>query len=86
MDKKSKRAATLIIFLCWAAYTAAYIGRLNFNAYIEPIRDQIGAMKTELGLISVTRRKPPEYKKGKPHKVFPNVLGQNFTCDEINTR
>ena len=23
MDKKSKRAATLIIFLCWAAYTAA---------------------------------------------------------------
>ena len=52
MDKKSKRAATLIIFLCWAAYTAAYIGRLNFNAYIEPIRDQIGAMKTEMGLVS----------------------------------
>ena len=43
-------------------------------------------MNTELGLMSVTRRKPPEYKKGKPHKVFPNVLGQNFTCDEINTR
>lgn len=52
MDKKSKRAATLIIFLCWAAYTAAYIGRLNFNAYIEPIRDQIGASKTEMGLVS----------------------------------
>ena len=52
MDKKSKRATTLIIFLCWAAYTAAYIGRLNFNAYIEPIRDQIGASKTEMGLVS----------------------------------
>ncbi len=52
MDKKAKQTSTIIIFLCWAAYTAAYIGRLNFNAYIEPIRDQIGATKTEMGLVS----------------------------------
>ncbi len=52
MDKKAKQTSTMIIFLCWAAYTAAYIGRLNFNAYIEPIRDQIGATKTEMGLVS----------------------------------
>jgi transposase InsO family protein len=43
-------------------------------------------MNTELGLMSVTRRKAPEYKKGKPHKVFPNVLKQDFSCDEINTK
>ncbi len=43
-------------------------------------------MNTELGLMSVTRRKLPEYRKGKPHKVFPNVLEQDFSCDEINTK
>jgi len=52
MTKNSKRTQTAVILLCWAAYTAAYIGRLNFNAYIEPIRDQLGASKTELGLVS----------------------------------
>ena len=52
MDKKAKRTWALVIFLCWAAYTAAYLGRLNFNAYIEPIRDRLGASKTELGLVS----------------------------------
>ena len=52
MDAKLKRENKLIIFLCWAAYTAAYIGRLNLNAYIEPIRDQLGASKSELGLVS----------------------------------
>jgi OPA family glycerol-3-phosphate transporter-like MFS transporter len=52
MGKSEKRASVLIIALCWAAYTVAYIGRLNLNAYIEPIRDQLGASKTELGLVS----------------------------------
>ncbi len=52
MSKENKRTHTVVILLCWAAYAAAYIGRLNFNAYIEPIRDQLGATKTELGLVS----------------------------------
>ena len=52
MKAKNNRPQAVIIVLCWAAYTAAYIGRLNFNAYIEPIRDQIGATKTEMGLVS----------------------------------
>lgn len=43
-------------------------------------------MNVELGLMSVTRRKPPEYRKGKAHKVFPNLLEQDFYCDEINTK
>ena len=43
-------------------------------------------MNTELGLRSVVRRKRPEYRKGKPHKIFPNILEQDFYCDEINTK
>ena len=52
MDKKTKKAAQLIIFLCWAAYTAAYIGRLNYNAYIVEIISQLGATKSDAGLVS----------------------------------
>ena len=36
----------------------------------------------ELGLRSVTRRKKPEYRKGNTHKVFPNLLNQNFKTDK----
>lgn len=43
-------------------------------------------MNTEMGLISVVRRKKPGYKKSRPHKVFRNILEQDFTCDEINTK
>ena len=43
-------------------------------------------MNQELGIKSVTRRKRPEYRKGTAHKVFPNLLEQDFACDEINTK
>ena len=49
---ESKKHDNRVILLCWAAYTVAYIGRLNLNAYIEPMRDQLGFSKTELGLVS----------------------------------
>ncbi len=52
MIKDNKKSANITIILCWLAYTVAYLGRLNLNAYIEPIRDQLGATKTELGLVS----------------------------------
>ncbi len=52
MKKHTQKSSVLIIALSWLAYTVAYTGRLNFNAYIEPIRDQLGATKTELGLVS----------------------------------
>ena len=38
-------------------------------------------MNTELGLFSVTRRHKPGYRKGAAHKVFENLLKQNFTVD-----
>ena len=38
----------------------------------------------ELGLRSITRRKKPDYKKGKASKVFPNLLNQNFVTESKN--
>ena len=51
MKNQTKHAQNLTIALSWLAYAAAYIGRLNFNSYIEPIRDQLGATKTQMGLV-----------------------------------
>lgn len=36
--------------------------------------------------MSVTRRKRPEYRKETAHKVFPNILEQDFDSNEINTK
>ncbi len=47
----SKRENT-IIFICWLAYTAAYVGRLNFNASIVAIISDLGVTKAEAGLVS----------------------------------
>ncbi|MBQ5968914.1 MAG: MFS transporter [Clostridia bacterium] len=52
MKKQIGRGESLTIFLCWLVYTAAYVGRYNFVAYLEPIRDQIGAQKEALGLVT----------------------------------
>ena len=41
-----------IIFICWLAYTAAYVGRLNFNASIVAIISDLGVTKAEAGLVS----------------------------------
>ena len=38
-------------------------------------------MNCELKLFSVTRRHKPGYRKGAAHKVFENLLKQNFTVD-----
>ncbi len=47
-NKKENR----IIFICWLAYTAAYVGRLNFNASIVAIVSDLGVTKAEAGLVS----------------------------------
>jgi transposase InsO family protein len=38
----------------------------------------------ELGLKSIVRRKKPGYTKGTAHKVFPDLLNQNFNVDAPN--
>ena len=43
-------------------------------------------MNKELGLFSLLSRKKPDYIKGKAHKVFPNLLGQNFYSDKANRK
>lgn len=38
----------------------------------------------ELGLRSIVRKKKRPYVKGEQHKVFPNLLNQEFDVDEAN--
>lgn len=43
-------------------------------------------MNQELELRSVVRRKKPGYRKGTPHKVFENLLAQDFTAESPNEK
>lgn len=43
-------------------------------------------MNCELGLNSIVRRKKPDYRKGTAHKVFDNILSQDFTAENINQK
>lgn len=49
MDKKKDGR---IIFICWLAYTAAYVGRLNYSASLVAIVSDLGTTKTAAGLVS----------------------------------
>ena len=42
-------------------------------------------MNKELKLYSICRRKKPGYRKGHQHKIFPNLLNQEFTVEKPNT-
>ncbi len=50
--KTDSKKENKIIFICWLAYTAAYVGRLNFNASIVAIISDLGVTKAEAGLVS----------------------------------
>ncbi|MCQ2474995.1 MAG: MFS transporter [Clostridia bacterium] len=41
-----------IIFICWLAYTAAYVGRLNYSASLVAIVSDLGITKPQAGLVS----------------------------------
>lgn len=47
-EKKDSR----IIFICWLAYTAAYVGRLNYSASLVAIVSDLGITKPQAGLVS----------------------------------
>lgn len=51
-NKITEKNENKIIFICWLAYTAAYIGRLNFNASIVAIISDLGVTKSDAGLVS----------------------------------
>lgn len=50
--KTDSKKENRIIFICWLAYTAAYVGRLNFNASIVAIVSDLGVTKADAGLVS----------------------------------
>jgi putative transposase len=43
-------------------------------------------MNKQLGLKSIVRRKKPGYVKGKAHKLFSNLLNQDFTAESKNSK
>lgn len=53
-----------------------YLSNLTIHKY----------MNQELGLYSVVRRKKPGYRKGTPHKVFENLLSQDFAAASMNQK
>ena len=52
LNSLSNKKSNLLIFLCWAAYTVAYVGRLNYNASMVEILSQMGATKEAAGTVS----------------------------------
>lgn len=52
MTKLSNKKSNLLIFICWAAYTAAYVGRLNYNASMVEILSQLNITKEAAGTVS----------------------------------
>lgn len=51
-ENEIKKRDRRIIFICWLAYTAAYVGRLNYNASIVALIDDLGVTKADAGLVS----------------------------------
>lgn len=47
----SKRQQVALIFMCWALYTSAYLGRYSFNSNILPIETAYGFTSAESGLV-----------------------------------
>ncbi len=48
----NSKKSNFLIFLCWAAYTAAYVARLNYNASIVEILAQLNITKEAAGTVS----------------------------------
>jgi len=48
----SKRQQRLLIFMCWALYVSAYLGRYSYTANILPISTRFSLSDTETGLVS----------------------------------
>ena len=87
-DKKKQQIISVISKIYHE--TEGRLGHRNMKIFLE--RKGISSSKTtvhkymnkELGLTSIVKRKKPGYAKGHAHKVFPNLLNQNFTTDRAN--
>ncbi len=52
VNSLSNKKSNFLIFLCWAAYTAAYVARLNYNASMVEILSQMNTTKEAAGAVS----------------------------------
>lgn len=52
VNSLSNKKSNLLIFLCWAAYTFAYVARLNYNASMVEILSQFDTTKESAGMVS----------------------------------
>ncbi len=48
----NNKKSNLLIFLCWLAYTSAYVARLNYNASMVEILSQLDITKEAAGTVS----------------------------------
>ena len=48
----SRKSVGLLLFLSWLVYTVGNVGRLNYSASMVAIIDDIGATKSEAGLVA----------------------------------
>ncbi len=51
-EKKNRRAVWSLIGLCWLAYSASYLGKVNYAANINQIMDFYSVSHAEAGLVS----------------------------------
>ena len=52
INSLNNKKSNFLIFLCWAAYTFAYVARLNYNASMVEILSQLGTTKEAAGTVS----------------------------------
>ena len=52
INSLSTKKSNFLIFLCWTAYTSAYVARLNYNASMVEILSQLGTTKEAAGTVS----------------------------------
>ena len=50
-NKSNNKRAIWLILLCWLVYTCSYIGKLSYNANIEPIIENFKITKSQAGLV-----------------------------------
>jgi len=51
LNTKSNKKTILLITLCWLAYATSYVGKLSYNANIDPIIDAFKVSKSQAGLV-----------------------------------
>ena len=51
-SKKAHSRSTYLIFLAWLVYSCSYIGKLSYNANLEPITEAFGVNNADAGQVS----------------------------------